>query len=210
MSHKDHHYFSKFPNTNAKFHSLSVSLRRHLYLFKTISGVFSYKKLDLGTEILVENMIIPQEPSILIDLGCGYGAIGIILAYESPRSIVYLTDINKRAIWCTRENVKLNILDYKNRVFILNGNYFEPIKDKNLIFDGIYMNPPIRQGKKSFLKLLDEIPQYLKLNGAFQFVIRRKMGAESIFNYLKSYKSEEDIEILCKKSGYWVFKYIRN
>ncbi|MFX0026176.1 MAG: methyltransferase, partial [Candidatus Hermodarchaeota archaeon] len=119
----------------------------------------------------------------------------------------YLIDINKRAIWCAKENIKINLPESKNRVFALIGNYFEPIKNKNIVFDGIYMNPPLRKGRKEFLDLFDEIVLYLKPNGLFQFVIKRKMGAEFISNYLKNKFSEENIEIICKKSGYWIFKY---
>lgn len=206
MNNKNQHYFSPFPDSKVEFHSISVTLRRHLYLFKTVSGVFSYKSLDLGTKILIENMIIPQQPSNLMDLGCGYGTIGIVLARESPLSNVYLIDINKRAIWCTKENVKLNIPESKKRVLIMQGSYFEPIEGKGIIFDGIYMNPALRQGRKSFLNLLSKIFFYLKSDGTFQFVIRRKMGADYILNYLKNHFSKEVIEIICKKSGYWVFK----
>lgn len=209
MNHKNQHYYDAFPDSKVKFHSISVSLRRHLYLYKTISGVFSYKKLDLGTKILVENMIIPRKPSNLMDLGCGYGAIGIVLAHESPLSKVYLIDINKRAIWCTKENVKINIPNSKNRVFVMQGSYFEPIKEKKITFDGIYMNPALRQGKKSLLNLFSELSSFLKATGTFQFVVRKKMGADYILNYLKDHFCEESVEVICKKSGYWVFKFVQ-
>lgn len=209
MYNNNKHYYSPFPDARVKLLSISVSLRRHLFIFKTITGVFAYKKLDLGTKILVENMIIPPKSSTIIDLGCGYGAIGIVLAYKSPKSTVYLIDINKRAIWCAKENIKINLPESKDRVFALSGNYFEPIKNKNIIFDGIFMNPPLRKGRKEFLNLFDEIPLYLKPNGVFQFVIKRKMGAEFVSNYLKNKFSKENVEIICKKSGYWIFKYIQ-
>ncbi|MFX1496868.1 MAG: class I SAM-dependent methyltransferase [Promethearchaeota archaeon] len=209
MNNKNQHYFSPFPDSKIKFHSISVTLRRHLYLFKTISGVFSYKKLDLGTKILIENMIIPQQSTNLMDLGCGYGAIGIVLARESPLSKIYLIDINKRAIWCTKENIKINIPESKNRVLVMQGSYLKPVKGREIMFDGIYMNPALRQGRKSFLTLLSKAILYLKSEGTFQFVIRRKMGADYILNYLKNHFSKESIEIICKKSGYWVFKFIK-
>jgi 16S rRNA (guanine1207-N2)-methyltransferase len=200
------HYYSKFPDVNVKVYTISESLRKHLYIFKTITGVFSYTKLDLGTKVLIENMIIPEEPGVFLDLGCGYGPIGIVLGYESPESSIYLIDINQRAIWCSKENVKINLPDKTKNVLVLSGDYFEPIKTKGLKFDGIYMNPPLRQGRKNFLKLLDEIPSYLKQNGSFQFVIRKKMGAPYIFKYYKESFPAEKIDILCKRSGYWLFR----
>ncbi|MFX0000493.1 MAG: class I SAM-dependent methyltransferase [Candidatus Hodarchaeota archaeon] len=205
MSNNKNHYYSKFPDVNVQIHNISVSLRRHLYIFKTTTGVFSFNKLDLGTKIFIEHMYIPKEASVLLDLGCGYGPIGIVLAYESPLSSVYLLDINKRAIWCAKENIKLNLSNERKNVFALSGNYFYPVEKKNLKFDGIYMNPPMRQGRKDFLKLLSEIPRYLKKNGSFQFVIKRKMGASYILNYFKETYPREKIKILCKRSGYWVF-----
>jgi len=201
------HYFSESPDVNLKIHTVSESLRRHLFIFKTVTGTFSFKKMDLGTKILIENLIIPDEPSFLLDLGCGYGPIGIVLGYESPESTIYMVDINKRAIWSAKQNIKLNISDYKKRVFAINGDYFEPIKAKNLKFDGIYMNPPMRQGKQQFLDLFDQINLYLKDTGFFQFIIKRKMGAESISKSVKELFPENRIDVICKRSGYWVFNF---
>ncbi len=210
MNQKDEHYFNEFSNSNVKFHTVSVSLRKHLYIFKTITGIFSFKKLDLGTMVLIENMILPKNPGILLDLGCGYGAIGIILAHESPESSVYLTDINRRALWCAKQNIQINLSSLKNKMHVLYGNYFEPFKNKEIKFEGIYMNPPLRLGRKAFIKLFEEIPIYLRKNCTFQFVIRKKMGSEYIYNYLIETFTKEHIEIICKRSGYWVFKYIQD
>jgi 16S rRNA G1207 methylase RsmC len=206
MKNKNSHYYSKFPNGNVKIHGISESLRRHLYIFRTISGVFSFKKIDLGTKVLINHMHIPKEPSVLLDLGCGYGAIGIVLGYESPQSSVYLIDINKRAIWCAKENIKINLPNQIKNISALCGNYFEPIQKKNIKFDGIYMNPPLRQGRKGFLNLLYDVQNYLKKNSSFQFVIRKKMGAPYILEYFKETYPDQKVEILCKRSGYWVFK----
>ncbi|MFW9969154.1 MAG: class I SAM-dependent methyltransferase [Candidatus Odinarchaeota archaeon] len=206
MENNNSHYYNKFPDVDIKIHTISESLRRHLFIFKTISGVFSFNKIDLGTKILIKHMDIPLEPSILLDLGCGYGAIGIVLGYLSPYSTVYLIDINKRAIWCAKENIKVNLPDQTKNVIALSGNYFEPIQNKGIKFDGIYMNPPLRQGRKDFLNLLGDIQNYLKENGSFQFVIRKKMGAAYILKYFKNIYPIEKIEVVCKRSGYWVFK----
>ncbi len=205
MDNNKTHYYSRIPDVNVKIYTISESLRKHLYIFKTITGVFSFKKLDLGTKVLIEHMYIPKESSILLDLGCGYGPIGIVLAYENPQSSVYLLDINRRAIWCAKENIKINLPRERKNIIALSGNYFNPIKTKNLRFDGIYMNPPLRQGRRDFLDLLSKIRNSLKPNGYFQFVIKKKMGAAYILKYFKDAFPNENIEILCKRSGYWVF-----
>jgi 16S rRNA (guanine1207-N2)-methyltransferase len=205
MDRKPQHYSSHFPDVKLKRYTISESLRRHLYIFKTLTGVFSYKKIDLGTKILVENMFIPKEPSNLLDLGCGYGIIGIVLAYESPQSAVYMIDINRRALWCAKENVKISLQENQNKVKILSGNYFEPFRKKKIKFDGIYTNPPLRKGKREFLNVCEAVPNFLKDEGFFQFVVKRKMGAESILNELRKRFQDAKIEIIYKRSGYWIF-----
>ena len=209
MARNKSHYYARFPDAKLKIHTVSESLRRHFYIFKTAPGVFSYKKIDLGTKVLIDHMTIPkEEPSVLLDLGCGYGPIGIVLGYEAPQSKVYLIDVNRRAIWCAKENIKVNLPERKNQIIALAGNYFNPIKNKNFKFDGIYTNPPLRQGREEFLQLCNEIPSYLKPKGYFQFVIKKKMGAPFILKHLNDSFPNEKICILCKRSGYWVFNII--
>lgn len=208
MNSKNQHYYTSDPDAKIKIHTLSESFRKHLFIFKTLPGVFSFKKIDLGTKVLIENMIIPKDSCVLLDLGCGYGPIGIVLGYKSPQSVIYFIDINKRAMWCVKENIKLN-LPYKKSI-ALSGNYFDPIRNRNLKFDGIYMNPPLRQGRKEFLNLLNEISHNLKAGGFFQFVIKKKMGADYVYKYLNNNFIVKDIEILCKRSGYWVFYLVFN
>ena len=207
MNNNKNHYFAEFPEVKVKIHTISESLRRHLYIFKTITGVFSFSKIDLGTKVLIEHMMISKDSSTFLDLGCGYGPIGIVLGYESPNSLVYLVDINKRAIWCAKENIKINLPNDKKNVQAIHGNYFEPLKNKNIKFDAIYMNPPLRQGRKEFLKIFEIIQNYLQPQGSFQFVIKKKMGAPFILNYISQKYSNNNIEIICKRSGYWVFHY---
>lgn len=206
MAKKDQHYSSKFPDVHLKVFTISESLRRHLYIFKTTTGIFSFRKIDLGTKVFIENMTIPQNPSNLLDLACGYGPIGMVLVYESPKSEVYFIDSNSRAIWCVRENIKLNLPDKKEQTYIYTGEYFEPLKNKDIKFDIIYMNPPLRNGRKEFLNLFNVIPSYLKKNGLFEFVIRKKMGAPYIFDYLSDEFFGDNIKIKCKRSGFWIFQ----
>ena len=207
MKNKDTHYYSEFPDAKVKIFTISESLRRHLYVFKTIPGVFSYKKLDLGTQILIKHMYIPEKPSVLLDLGCGYGPIGIVLKYESPESLVYLIDINRNAIWCAKENVKINLVNNQKTVRVFPGNYLSPVKNKRVKFDEIYMNPPLRQGRKVFLNLIQSIQEFIQQNGSFQFVIKKKMGAPYIFKYLKENYPNNHTDIICKRSGYWVLRF---
>ena len=207
MDKKTQHYSTQFPDARVKVYSVSESLKRHLYFFKTVTGVFSFKRLDLGTKVFIEHMKIPEEQSVLLDLGCGYGAIGMVLAHLKPKSTIYFTDTNKRALWCTRENIKFNLSERAGKIIVLHGSYFKPFENKSVKFDGIYMNPPLRKGRREFLTLCEDIPRHLKSKGLFQFVIKKKMGAEFIQNYLTKHFSElfETIEVTFKRSGYWIF-----
>ncbi|MBN1802753.1 MAG: class I SAM-dependent methyltransferase [Candidatus Lokiarchaeota archaeon] len=206
MKHENQHYYSSLPDTRLKIQTVAESLRGHLYIFKTASGVFSFRKLDNGTKLLIEYMTIPEQEAILLDLGCGYGPIGIVLGYEATASKVFLVDVNKRAIWCTKENIKTNISNYKGRVRAMKSNYFEKFKANNLRFDGIYMNPPIRLGRREFLDICAQVPDFLTNRGFFQFVIRKKMGADIVLKNLKTLYDAQNVDIICKRGGYWVFK----
>ena len=212
MEKKNQHYSSEIPDVRVKVFTVPVSLHRHLFLFKTVTGVFSYKKLDLGTKVFIEHMTLPKNKEYLLDLGCGYGPIGIVLARLIPQSSVYLIDTNKRALWCTRENIKYNLPERSGKVTVLHGNYFKPIQNKNIKFNAIYMNPPLRNGRKEFLSLCKVIPSFLIRNGQFQFVIKKKMGANYIYNYLTRNLSDlyGNIEVTFKRSGYWIFSLVSN
>ena len=212
MEKKNQHYSTQFPDVRVRVYSVSESLKHHLFFFKTVTGVFSFRQLDLGTKVFIEHMKIPEQGSILLDLGCGYGPIGIVLAYLKPESTVYFTDINKRALWCAKENIRLNLSERAGKTILLQGSYFKPFENKSIKFDGIYMNPPLRKGRQEFLTLCEDVTRHLKSKGQFQFVIKRKMGAEYIQNYLNTHFSDlyETIEVTFKRSGYWIFYLTTN
>ncbi|TXT66766.1 MAG: putative S-adenosylmethionine-dependent methyltransferase [Promethearchaeota archaeon] len=205
MGPKKEHYSTRYPDVNLKVYTISESLRRHLYIFKTTTGVFSYRKIDLGTQVFVEHMEIPSEPSVLLDLGCGYGPIGMVLGYNSRESDIYFIDKNRRAIWCVKENIKINLPNARDRMHVRAGDYFEALKDQSVRFDGIYMNPPLREGRDEFLRVFNEVPKYLNEKGFFEFVIRKKMGAPYIQKYFQNEFPNDQIDVMVKRSGYWVF-----
>ena len=72
------------------------------------------------------------------------------------------------------------------------------------------MNPPLRQGRKEFLDVCRSVPTYLKSEGFFDFVIKKKMGAEYILKFFQNQNFDGDIEIISKKSGYWIFHYFQS
>ncbi|HHH99942.1 MAG TPA: 16S rRNA methyltransferase, partial [Thermococcus litoralis] len=99
------HYYSQEPNVPLKTKIIEVVIRGERFRFITSSGVFSFGKLDRGTKLLIENMVLEKNWRVL-DLGCGYGAIGIVASRFV--NYVVMTDINKRAVSIAKKNLKIN------------------------------------------------------------------------------------------------------
>jgi 16S rRNA G1207 methylase RsmC len=164
--------------------------------FEVVPGLFSYKHIDEGTKLLLEYAEIPEEGTIL-DIGCGYGVIGIVIAKLNPKLEVYMTDINKDAVEITKRNILRNRLN-PEKVKVLHGNLYEPVKD--LKFNAIYSNPPFSAGMDIVEKIVREAPRYLKHRGTLQIVARK--GAEKVRKLMLSVFG--NVNILVSKKGYKV------
>ncbi|MCC6015961.1 MAG: methyltransferase [Desulfurococcaceae archaeon] len=164
--------------------------------FEVVPGLFSYKHVDEGTKLLLEYAEIPEEGTIL-DIGCGYGVIGIVIAKLNPKLEVYMTDINKDAVEITKRNILRNRLN-PEKVKVLHGNLYEPVKD--LKFNAIYSNPPFSAGMDIVEKIVQEAPRYLKHRGTLQIVARK--GAEKVRKLMLSVFG--NVNILVSKKGYKV------
>src|SRR5256714_12014355 len=135
-------YFEKRPASKRRPAQISVTIRGHTFMFHTDSGVFSRDELDRGTELLLEAVDLGPCESIL-DLGCGYGVIGIVAARLSEGGHVILTDVNERAAALARANLAANgIRNAEVRI----GDVYAPVDD--LVFGHILCNPPIRAGRQ--------------------------------------------------------------
>ena len=166
------HYFSPNPKSKHHFSLLHVLLKSRNFNFLTSSSVFSKKRIDPGTKLLIKTMILPKDGMIL-DLGCGYGAIGIAASSTNPKLKVIMTDINSRAIELTKLNIKKNkIMNAKVR----RGYLYEPVND--FVFDCILLNPPISAGMKLVKSMISEAPKVMASKASFQMVIRSKIGAK--------------------------------
>lgn len=190
------HYFTndKDLRSNVIIHEVFIGNRKFLY--KTDHGVFSKKDLDFGSKLLIETLLTVPYTKVL-DLGCGYGPIGITLKVYDPKAIVEMVDINERAIELAKENASLNNV-YTN-VYISDG--FEKVINT---FDTIVTNPPIRQGKKIIYKFFLDAKNHLTENGAMYFVMQKKQGALSAIKFCKDIYSS--VEVINKKSGYSIIK----
>ncbi len=164
--------------------------------FEVAPGLFSYEEVDKGTKLLIEYAEIPEQ-GIVLDIGCGYGAIGITLAKINPRLRVYMVDINKDAVKLAKRNVKRNKVE--DRVVVLHGDLYEPVK--GLKFDAIYSNPPLAAGMDTVLRIVEEAPNYLNPGGTLQVVVRK--GAETVRKAME--RTFGNVKKLVAKSGYRVF-----
>ncbi len=190
------HYFTNENILKSEIRTIRYTNGDFSLVFNSDNGVFSKDHLDFGSKLLIETMIknIDKNKSIL-DVGCGYGFIGISLA-KILNSKVVMVDINKRAIHLTNMNIKEN----KVNAQAFESNIYENVKEK---FDVIVSNPPIRAGKNIVLEILERAHEFLNINGELWFVIRKDQGAKSIAKELeKIYK----IEIMEKSKGFYIFR----
>ena len=195
------YYYSKVPLSEIKVFTINPIIRNRQYHFKTCSGVFSYKKVDKGTNLLLKYIQIPKNASKVLDMGTGYGLIGVVVATEFPEIKVFMIDINQRAIWIARENLKMNKIS-NAKVFW--GNFYEPVKKETEQFDVILTNPPLALGHEPILEFISNTPQYLKSNGYLYLVIRTKQGAKKISERMN--KTFKNVELLGIQGGYRLFR----
>jgi 16S rRNA (guanine1207-N2)-methyltransferase len=188
------HYFSKKPTTQPRYGLVQVHLRGSLFRFLTASGVFSRVRIDLGTRLLIESMILPHNGKVL-DLGCGYGAVGIVAAALCPSAYVYMTDVNERAVQLARRNAKRNKVD---NVAFRRGFLYEPVD--NVRFDTILSNPPVSAGLKVVLPIIEQAPVHLASHGSLQIVVRSKIGGKRLFKVME--EAFGNVEVLAIESGY--------
>jgi len=178
---------------------LRCRLRGHDFEFLTASGVFSHRRVDTGTRLLVESMRLPAEGEAL-DLGCGYGPIGIAAAKLEPRLQVWMTDVNQRAVALAEENARRNRV---GNVRLLAGSLYEGLEGRS--FDVILTNPPISAGIGKVVEpLIEGSVRHLKPGGSLQMVVRTTKGGSSLKALLEHHYG--GLEVVARRSGYRVLK----
>lgn len=163
--------------------------------FNSDNGVFSKDKLDYGTRLMLENIDWSSVSGNILDVGCGYGPIGIIVKKLTDSNVV-MCDVNKRALHLCEMNLKENNCD----CMIVESDCYKNI---NGIFDVIITNPPIRAGKKIVYEILFGAKDHLVDNGLLYLVIHKDQGAKSL---VKDLEKEYEVEILEKEKGFFVIK----
>jgi 16S rRNA (guanine1207-N2)-methyltransferase len=165
-------YFERRPASRRRPAQIRVTIRGLTFTLRTDAGVFSKTKLDRGTELLVKALDVGPRERIL-DLGCGYGALGIAAARLSEGGHVILTDVNERAVGLARANVTTNQI--RNAEVRL-GPFYEPVE--GMAFHHIVSNPPIRAGRAVVDRIIAEAPAHLLAGGRLWLVARTRQGAD--------------------------------
>lgn len=195
-------YFEKRPASARRSARITVTIRGRPFLFQTDSGVFSREGLDRGTELLLEAIEVGPCESIL-DLGCGYGVIGIVAAHLSQGGHVILTDVNERAAALARANLVAN---GTRNAEVRIGDVYAPIDD--LVFDHILCNPPIRAGRVVVDRIISEAPSHLLDGGSLWLVARTRQGADTL--RLRMTKAFDGADVVKRGSGYKVLRSIKS
>jgi len=171
------------------------------FQFLTDRGVFSYRGVDRGTRLLLEALEVGPEDEVL-DLGCGYGVVGIVAASLAVRGRAVLVDINPRAVELARENARrCGVLN----VEVLQGDLYEPVAGRT--FDVIATNPPIRAGRAVVRAMVEVAPAHLKPGGSFYLVARTAQGAKTLGRLVAEVFGEaEEVE---RGGGYRVYRGTR-
>jgi 16S rRNA (guanine1207-N2)-methyltransferase len=188
------HYFIKNPDLPIHERELSLEIFGHKLHFTTNSGLFYCEKIDDASLTLVKKL--PPLHNEVLDLGCGYGFIGIALAKANTISLTQ-SDINGIALDYARRNAKKNAIP----ATFIHSDGFENITQ---LFNTITLNPPIHAGKEAMYRLYEGAANHLHPDGSFYIVIQKKHGAESSIKKLNELFNT--CEILHKKKGLYVVK----
>ena len=188
-------YFSN-EDLKSNIQKYNVDILGNRYSFFTDNGVFSKDKLDFGTRVLLENLPIEILHGDILDVGCGYGVIDIVLGKIVDANFLGV-DVNRRALHLADMNKKENGL---SNITFIESSCYENVNGK---YDFIITNPPIRAGKKIVYEIVMGAKNYLKDDGSLFIVVRKEQGAKSMIRDLEEiYK----VEILNKVKGFFVIK----
>ena len=189
------HYYTEMPTSAHDERRIALRALGNDLTFITDAGVFSRDGLDRGTEVLLD--ALPTLSGRVLDLGCGWGAVGVALGRRWPGLDIVMTDINSRAVELARRNLTENGV----KATVVQGDGFAAVEGR---FDAIVTNPPIRAGKAVIYGLFAQARDHLKPDGALYVVIRKQQGAPSALKYLKEIYARA--ETVGRGSGFHVLR----
>jgi 16S rRNA (guanine1207-N2)-methyltransferase len=193
----DEHYYTENPQSEIKEKYFAQTINGFKLAFIAVSGVFSFDtRVDKASELLIKSFN-PSGSSIL-DVGCGYGPIGLFIKAMHQCQTVYMCDINNRAIEYAAANAKKNNLD----VNVIKSDLYSSLGAYS--FDDIVSNPPIAAGKILNTQLINEAFDHLHPNGTLWLVAFHNKGGSTLKKIMDSrFGNVEDVE---KSGGIRVYK----
>jgi len=198
------HYYTKNPETESKETSWTFPLRDREFRFISDSGVFSKKTVDFGSRLLIESVRLNEEVAgDILDVGCGYGPMGLALAHAYPARLVEMVDVNERALSLARRNAEANNI---RNVKVYESNTYDQVPQGRQ-FAAIVSNPPIRAGKQVVHRILSEAHTHLLPGGTLTVVIQKKQGAPSAEQRMLDVFG--NVEVIARDKGYWIIQSVK-
>lgn len=192
-------YYAEKPDAAHDVHELRVTLLGEAMIFLTDAGVFSKKMVDFGSQVLLNSLSF-EPGQTLLDVGCGYGPLGLTLA-KAQGIKPTMIDINERALDLAQKNALSNGVEAD----IFQSNIYEQVKGE---FDHIISNPPIRAGKSVVHTIISDSIAYLKPGGSFTIVIQKKQGAPSAKAKMEEVYGQ--VTTVRKEKGYYILQSVKD
>jgi 16S rRNA (guanine1207-N2)-methyltransferase len=192
-------YFAERPHARSHRRELRFLYRGELLSFVVDTGVFATQGLDPGTALLIESLAVRPTDRVL-DLGCGWGAVGLAASRSARLGEVVLTDVNRRATRLAEENLRRN---RATNASVVAGRLFEPVGPAT--FDVIATNPPYRAGRDLVLQLLSEAPGHLSPGGRLLVVGKGSQGIRYYQGWLGAHWAP-GVRVVARGSGYRVLE----
>lgn len=172
------HYFSSDPEIAFKPKEIDVELAGRKFKVTTSGGTFSPDRLDQGTSVLLTHIDEAAPSGNLLDIGCGWGPIALSLALQSPKATIWAIDVNQRSLDLTAANAK--------RLGLTNIRVSKPEDvPSDVVFSGIWSNPPIRVGKAVLHEIMQAWLPRLDIGAESYLVVQKNLGSDSLQRWLE-------------------------
>ena len=189
------HYYTDNKDLSSDRREFDYHFDDEVFHFTTDNGVFSKGNVDYGSYVLIKNIYRRNLGKSLLDLGCGYGPIGIIIKRFNPDIEVKMVDVNSRATELAQFNCRRNETE-------IEVHLCDDITALGFHYDTVVFNPPIRAGKSVIYDLYEKVKMVLNDDGHLYIVVRKKQGALSHVKELETLF--ESVEVIAKDGGYLV------
>ncbi|TVP91326.1 class I SAM-dependent methyltransferase [Alkalibacterium sp.] len=197
------HYFTSKPNTKKNEQEIEATLKGNKLIFTTDAGVFSKDRVDFGSQVMIEAIdesVFPNRN--VLDVGCGYGPVGLSLGKANPNLKINMIDVNERAMDLAKKNAENNGI--KN-VSIFQSSVYDNVTKKD--YGAVLSNPPIRAGKQTVHQIITDAKDHLVDGGVLIIVIQKKQGAPSAKKVME--ETYGNVTRIGLDKGYWVLQSVK-